>query len=73
MEDKILYLIKQRVGEDVSVTNDSEFFNDLGLSSLDMAIIILTLEDELGLKINVMDLVGIKTVGSLIERIKKNT
>lgn len=72
MEDKILYLIKQRVGEDVSVTNDSEFFNDLGLSSLDMAIIILTLEDELGLKINVMDLVGIKTVGSLIERIKKN-
>lgn len=71
MEDKIIALIRQRLEEDVAVNENSDFFNDLGLSSLDMAILFFSMEDEIGVKINVMDLIGIKTVGELIQRINK--
>jgi len=71
MEDKIIALIRQRLEEDVEINENSDFFNDLGLSSLDMATLVFSMEDEIGVKINVMDLIGIKTVGELIQRINK--
>jgi len=71
MQDKVYALIKQRVEDDIEISDSSEFFRDLGLSSLDMATLIFAVEDEIGKKINVMDLVGIKTVGDLIHRLNR--
>ena len=71
MEDKIIALIRQRLEEDVEINENSDFFNDLGLSSLDMATLVFSMEDEIGVKINVMDLIGLKSVGELIQRINK--
>ena len=72
MEDKIIALIRQRIEDDVEITENSDFFNDLGLSSLDMATLVFSIEDEIGVQINVMDLIGIKTVGELIQKINKD-
>ena len=72
MEDKIIALIRQRIEDDVEITENSDFFNDLGLSSLDMATLVFSIEDETGVQINVMDLIGIKTVGELIRKINKD-
>ena len=72
MEDKIIALIRQRLEEDVEITENSDFFNDLGLSSLDMATLFFSIEDEIGVQINVMDLIGIKKVGELIQKINNN-
>ena len=72
MEDKIIALIRQRIQDDVEITENSDFFNDLGLSSLDMATLVFSIEDEIGVQINVMDLIGIKTVGELIQKINKD-
>ena len=72
MEDKIIALIRQRIENDVEITENSDFFNDLGLSSLDMATLVFSIEDEIGVQINVMDLIGIKTVGELIQKINKD-
>ena len=55
MQDKVYALIKQRVEDDIEISDSSEFFRDLGLSSLDMATLIFAVEDEIGKKINVMD------------------
>ena len=72
MEDKIIALIRQRLEGDVEITENSDFFNDLGLSSLDMATLVFSIEDEIGVQINVMDLIGIKKVGELIQKINKD-
>lgn len=71
MKDKIIALIRKRLKGDVEITEHSDFFNDLGLSSLDMAMLIFSLEEEINEQINVMDLLGIKTVGELIQRMDK--
>ena len=72
MKDKIITLIHQRLKTDAEITDNSDFFYDLGLSSLDMAMLIFSIEDEMNMQINVMDLVGIKTVGGLIQKINKD-
>ncbi len=72
MEDKIIALIRQRLEDDVEITESSNFFNDLGLSSLDMVTLLFSIEDEIGVQINLMDLTGIKTVGELIQKINKD-
>ena len=72
MKDKIITLIHQRLKTDAEITENSDFFYDLGLSSLDMAMLIFSIEDEMNMQINVMDLVGIKTVGGLIQKINKD-
>ncbi len=70
-QSKVFEIIKRFTAEGVEIREDSEFFNDLGLSSLEMMSLILALEEELETKINIMELVGIKTVGELVRKVSK--
>lgn len=72
MEDKIIEIIKQHTEDGVNVTENSELFGDLGLSSLDMLTLIFSIEEKIEAKISIMDFVGIKTVGDLIHKIERD-
>lgn len=71
MEKKILEAIKQILEEagceNVEVTADSRFIEDLDFSSLDVMEVVSFLEDEFELKIKDKELQSILTVGHLIE------
>ena len=69
---EIIDVIQQHVETNVEITEDSQFFNDLGLSSLSMFSLFCELEEKTGKKINIMDFVGLKTVGELIAKINNN-
>ena len=47
-----------------------EFVNDLGTDSLDMAEIVMGIEDEFGLVISDDEIMQVKTVGDLIKKIE---
>lgn len=50
---------------------DTSFKDDLNADSLDLVELVMALEDEFGLEVEDEDLDHIKTVGDVIESIKK--
>ena len=65
MLEKIQNVIREHLGDDsIEVTADTKFA-DLELDSLDMAELVMTLEDELGTEIEVDE--NLQTVGDLIK------
>ncbi|MGN0383253.1 MAG: acyl carrier protein [Eubacterium sp.] len=52
------------------ITEDTEFVNDLGADSLDVAEIIMSIEDEFKIRIPDNELESIVTVGEAVEKIK---
>lgn len=54
-----------------TVSADSRFVEDLGADSLDFLEIIMSVEDEFGIKVPVDDVKDISTVGEAYEEIKK--
>ena len=71
-EDKHKEIIRI-IGEyiDGEVTMDSELATDLGLSSFDAVMILDTVNEQLGLSVDVDLLYDCKTVGDLLERIEE--
>ena len=69
-ENKVLEIIKDKTEvEDLCLTD--EFFNDLGLSSLDMMSLLLDIEQKLEISIVLTDLVTVKTVQDLLNCLSK--
>ena len=58
--------------EEDSVTLDSVLLEDLGADSIDLADLVMTLEDEFDLEISDEDLENIKTVGDIVKFIEEN-
>ncbi|MDO4265710.1 MAG: acyl carrier protein [Eubacteriales bacterium] len=58
------------IGED-EITEESTFVDDLGADSLDIAQIMMGIEDEFGVEIPSEAAEGIVSVGDAVEQIKK--
>ena len=54
-----------------TITADSKFVDDLGADSLDFLEIVMSVEDEFGIKVPVEDVKDITTVKDAYEEIKK--
>lgn len=65
--DKVAKLIAEQLNIPVSeVTGDKEVVKDLGADSLDIVELVMTLEDETGIKIDEDKASGIKTVNDIV-------
>ena len=70
MDAKFIEILKENAVEGVEIKNDSDLFEDLGISSLGMFNVIYEIENQLGVRINVMDLINVKTVEQLYDKFK---
>ena len=64
MLEKIKEILAEQLNCDAdTITEDSDFIDDLGADSLDLMELVMALEDEYGVEIDTTDLSEIKTVG----------
>ena len=71
--EKIKNIIVDVLNVDEStITMETTFIEDLGADSLDVFQIIMALEEEFEIEISNEDAEKIKTVGDVVEEIKKN-
>ena len=68
---KALISSKLRIAES-EITEDKQFFNDLGADSLDFVELCVTLEREFNIKLSEEDTAKVKTVRDLYELVEKN-
>ncbi len=70
MFDKVKELITNYVEvEEEDIKSDSRFIEDLGFNSYDLMCLMGEIEDELDVEINPAEVVDIKTVGQVVEKI----
>ncbi len=72
MEDKIIALIADKLNKKKdSITLKTNLVEDLGADSLDVVELIMAFEDEFGISLPDEDATKMKTVGDIVEYIKK--
>jgi acyl carrier protein len=73
MEQRIKEIIARELGVDVlKVTSSAHFNDDLGADSLDAVELIMSLEDEFGIRIPDSDAVKMKNVQNVLDYIKSH-
>lgn len=73
IRDKVINLVAERMGvEPDQITEETHFINDLQSDSLDMAELVIDLEEEFDLNISDEEAQQIETVGQAIEHIKQS-
>ena len=73
MLEKIQELVSENLGiEPEKVVESASFKDDLGADSLDLFELVMSLEEEFGVKIPTEDLERINTVGDVIDYINNN-
>ena len=71
VKERVINLLSEKLGYDkLEIKENQEFVNDLGTDSLDMAEIVMGIEDEFGLVISDDEIMQVKTVGDLIKKIE---
>ena len=70
MQEKLYKTVRKFVSNEIELRDDMLLKDDLGLSSLNMMLLIFELETELNTKIELMDLVSVKTLGQLKKILK---
>lgn len=71
MLEKVKEIIEEKLGlDDVEITNETSFKDDLGVDSLDLFELVMALEEEFGTEIPSEDLESLTTVGSVIAYIE---
>lgn len=71
VKERIINLLCDKLGFDrFEVSEEKNFITDLGADSLDMAEIIMGIEEEFGLKIDDNEISEVKTVGDLIRKVE---
>lgn len=74
MLDRVIEIIQDQLGiDDVEITTETSFKDDLGVDSLDLLELVMAFEEEYNIELNPEELEGISTVGDIIEFIKKYT
>lgn len=68
---EIKRILEETGGEEVEVTRDSNFIEELGFSSLDVMEVFAFLEDAFDLKIKDRELQSVMTVGQLIQLVEE--
>ena len=65
--------IKKELGRDVGVLTMTTTFEDMALDSLDAVQVIMAIEEAFDIEIADEDVVGLRTVGQLVEYIESKT
>ena len=74
MLEKIVTIIREQLNlDDVEITEDTSFKDDLGVDSLDLLELVMAFEEEYDIELNPEELEDIKTVGDVMEYVKKYT
>ncbi len=74
MLDKVISIIRTQLNlDDVEITEETSFKDDLGVDSLDLLELVMAFEEEYNIELNPEELEGISTVGDIMEFIKKYT
>ena len=69
--DKLKELVVDQLGvEEDEVTMEASMQDDLGADSLDLVDLVMSVEEELGVKVADEDLENIKTVGDIVNYIE---
>ena len=72
MLEKIMEIVADSLGTEVgTLTAETSFKEDLSADSLDLFEMVMALEEEFDVEIPSEDLEGIKTIGDVVEYIKK--
>lgn len=69
VQEKLIALIAENVDCDAAELNENTAFESLGIDSLDIAELLMTVEDEFGVAVE-MD-PALKTVGDLVAKIEE--
>jgi acyl carrier protein len=71
VKERVINLLSEKLGYDkLEIKENQDFVTDLGTDSLDMAEIVMGIEDEFGLVISDDEIIQVKTVGDLIKKIE---
>ena len=74
MLERIVEIIREQLNiDDMDITEDTSFKDDLGVDSLDLLELVMAFEEEYNIELNPEELEGISTVGDIMEFIKKYT
>lgn len=74
MLSKVIDIIKEQLNiDDVDITEETSFKDDLGVDSLDLLELVMAFEEEYNIELDPEELEGIQTVGDIVEFIKKYT
>ncbi len=69
--EKIVEILAEQFDEDEkSITTDTNLTEDLGADSLDLADVLMAIEDEFEVEIPDEDIENIKTVGDIVDYIE---
>jgi acyl carrier protein len=72
IEEKVSAIVAEKLGVDkAEVTPDAVFIDDLGADSLDLVELIMAMEEEFGFEIADDEAEKLRTVGDVINFIKK--
>ncbi|MDY2698211.1 MAG: acyl carrier protein [Suilimivivens sp.] len=68
MFEKVVEIVKEQLNvEDVEITRETSFKDDLDADSLDLFELVMALEEEFGVEIPAEELEQITTVGAVID------
>ena len=71
--EKLKELVVDQLGvEEDEVTMEASMQDDLGADSLDLVVLVMSVEEEFGVKVADEDLENIKTVGDIVDYIEEN-
>lgn len=70
MKEKIIEIIADFLGKDASAIKSDETFSDMGIDSLDIAELVMQIEDEFDVSIEMSQ--DINTVDALVKYIESN-
>ena len=71
MLERVIEIIQEQLNlENIEITEDSSFKDDLGADSLDLYELVMAFEEEYGVEIPSEDLEQLTTVGAVIEYMK---
>lgn len=74
MLERIVEIINEQLNiDDVEITEDTSFKDDLGVDSLDLLELVMAFEEEYSIELDPEELEGIQTVGDVMDFIKKYT
>lgn len=72
MLEKIADIIREQLNmDDIEITEDTSFKDDLGADSLDLFELVMALEDEYSVEIPAEDLQNLATVGDVMNYLKE--
>ena len=69
VKKKIIEVIKESTETEITLTSETELFADMGLSSVEVVVMLGDLEDAFGIDIPAADIRDVRTVGELSDLI----